>query len=141
MHERHAAMRVSRCPNARGEKARGGREEQRFSVWCRCLRGFLYPWQLGFIDRLCCIGDFCWSFLGLLSAAVSETNAFWLYVGSMMDKGKKAKLDDEEGSELDTELVMAIEKLQEVQDELERVSLFSLIFSPSSFIMDTKGNC
>ncbi len=72
---------------------------------------------------------------------VSETNVFWLCVGSMMDKGKKAKLDDEEGSELDTELVMAIEKLQEVQDELERVSLFSLIFSPSSFIMDTKGNC
>ncbi|CAM6026857.1 unnamed protein product [Sphagnum balticum] len=40
----------------------------------------------------------------------------------MMDKGKKAKVEDEEGSELDTELVMAIEKLQEVQDELERVN-------------------
>lgn len=39
-----------------------------------------------------------------------------------MDKGKRAKVDEEEGSELDPELVMAIEKLQEVQDELERVS-------------------
>jgi hypothetical protein len=38
-----------------------------------------------------------------------------------MDKGKRAKVEEEEGSELDAELVMAIEKLQEVQDELERV--------------------
>lgn len=40
-----------------------------------------------------------------------------------MDKGKKAKLEEEDGSEqLDTELVLAIEKLQEVQDELEKVN-------------------
>jgi len=39
-----------------------------------------------------------------------------------MDKGKRAKVEEEEGSELDAELVMAIEKLQEVQDELERVN-------------------
>lgn len=39
----------------------------------------------------------------------------------VMDKGKRAKVEEEEGSELDAELVMAIEKLQEVQDELERV--------------------
>ncbi|KAJ7560126.1 hypothetical protein O6H91_04G114800 [Diphasiastrum complanatum] len=40
-----------------------------------------------------------------------------------MDKGKKAKVDDEDASEqLDTELVLAIEKLQEVQDELEKVN-------------------
>lgn len=38
-----------------------------------------------------------------------------------MDKGKRAKVEEEEGSELDAELVMAIEKLQEVQDDLERV--------------------
>jgi hypothetical protein len=48
----------------------------------------------------------------------------------MMDKGKKAKVEDEEGSELDTELVMAIEKLQEVQDELERVSLVIRLLFP-----------
>ncbi|CAM6107941.1 unnamed protein product [Calypogeia fissa] len=39
-----------------------------------------------------------------------------------MDKGKRAKVEEEENSELDPELVMAIEKLQEVQDELERVN-------------------
>jgi template-activating factor I len=39
-----------------------------------------------------------------------------------MDKGKRAKVEEEEGSELDAELVQAIEKLQEVQDELERVN-------------------
>ncbi|KAG0556477.1 hypothetical protein KC19_11G056200 [Ceratodon purpureus] len=38
-----------------------------------------------------------------------------------MDKGKRAKVEEEE-SELDAELVQAIEKLQEVQDELERVN-------------------
>jgi hypothetical protein len=38
-----------------------------------------------------------------------------------MDKGKRAKVEDEDASELDAELVQAIEKLQEVQDELERV--------------------
>ncbi|KAL2633186.1 hypothetical protein R1flu_004665 [Riccia fluitans] len=37
-------------------------------------------------------------------------------------KGKRAKVDEDEGSELDPELVMAIEKLQEVQDDLERVN-------------------
>ena len=37
------------------------------------------------------------------------------------NKGKRAKVDDDDASELDAELVQAIEKLQEVQDELERV--------------------
>ncbi len=41
-----------------------------------------------------------------------------------MDKGKRAKVEEEDGSELDAELVQAIEKLQEVQDELERVRRF-----------------
>ncbi|BBN06646.1 template-activating factor I [Marchantia polymorpha subsp. ruderalis] len=40
----------------------------------------------------------------------------------MTDKGKRAKVDEDEGAELDPELVMAIEKLQEVQDDLERVN-------------------
>lgn len=45
-----------------------------------------------------------------------------------MDKGKRAKVDEEDGSELDAELVQAIEKLQEVQDELERVSYVGFSF-------------
>eukprot|EP00250_Pteridium_aquilinum_P005597 c15669_g1_i1 orf=478-1269(-) len=41
----------------------------------------------------------------------------------MADKGKKAKVDEEDGSEqFDSELVLAIQKLQEVQDELEKVN-------------------
>lgn len=41
----------------------------------------------------------------------------------MTDKGKRAKVEEDEGSEaLDAELVMNIEKLQEVQDELEKVN-------------------
>eukprot|EP00249_Psilotum_nudum_P013066 c24134_g1_i1 orf=87-929(+) len=41
----------------------------------------------------------------------------------MMDKGKRARVEEDDGSEqLDTELVLAIEKLQEVQDELEKVN-------------------
>ncbi|KAH7307427.1 hypothetical protein KP509_22G058200 [Ceratopteris richardii] len=41
----------------------------------------------------------------------------------MTDKGKRAKVDEEEGSEpIDTELVDSIQKLQEVQDELEKVN-------------------
>lgn len=39
------------------------------------------------------------------------------------EKTKKPKLADEENSEdIDSELVQSIEKLQEVQDELEKVS-------------------
>jgi hypothetical protein len=49
-----------------------------------------------------------------------------------MDKGKRAKVEDEDASELDAELVQAIEKLQEVQDELERVWWFSFFFFPRS---------
>ncbi|MCO5571826.1 hypothetical protein L7F22_025574 [Adiantum nelumboides] len=41
----------------------------------------------------------------------------------MTDKGKRAKVDDEEqGSDFDKELVDSIQKLQEVQDELEKVN-------------------
>lgn len=42
------------------------------------------------------------------------------------DKGKKAKVAEREGDEenehIDGELVLSIEKLQEIQDELEKVS-------------------
>lgn len=53
------------------------------------------------------------------------------------DKGKKAKVAEGEGDEetenIDSELVLSIEKLQEIQDELEKVanlslSLISLLF-------------
>ncbi|KAI5080882.1 hypothetical protein GOP47_0004065 [Adiantum capillus-veneris] len=41
----------------------------------------------------------------------------------MADKGKKAKVEDEDGSEpRDSELFLTIQKLQEVQDELEKVN-------------------
>ena len=59
--------------------------------------------------------------------ATAGLGAFCVWEGiatgaaAAMDKGKRAKVEEEEGSELDAELVMAIEKLQEVQDELERV--------------------
>jgi template-activating factor I len=44
------------------------------------------------------------------------------------DKGKKAKTDadaGEENEQIDGALVLSIEKLQEIQDELEKVSLYS----------------
>lgn len=40
------------------------------------------------------------------------------------DKGKKCKIErgeDEEADQIDEKLVLCIEKLQEVQDELEKV--------------------
>ncbi|MCO5612389.1 hypothetical protein L7F22_066656 [Adiantum nelumboides] len=41
----------------------------------------------------------------------------------MADKGKKAKVEDDDASEpCDSELVLSIRKLQEVQDELEKVN-------------------
>ena len=45
------------------------------------------------------------------------------------DKGKKLKLTEEEETDhIDGELVLSIEKLQELQDELEKVFFFSPIF-------------
>lgn len=51
-----------------------------------------------------------------------------------LDKGKKQKLgevkEENNGTEhIDGELVISIEKLQEIQDELEKV-IFFLLFSP-----------
>lgn len=37
------------------------------------------------------------------------------------DKGKKTKVEEETTETIDTELVLSIEKLQEIQDELEKV--------------------
>lgn len=46
------------------------------------------------------------------------------------DKGKKLKVTEEEETDhIDGELVISIEKLQELQDELEKVFFFSLSFS------------
>lgn len=37
------------------------------------------------------------------------------------DKGKKTKVEEENAEQIDSELVLSIEKLQEIQDELEKV--------------------
>lgn len=49
------------------------------------------------------------------------------------DKGKKSKVEEEASDPIDGELVLSIEKLQEIQDEIEKVmgsviSFFPLIF-------------
>lgn len=45
------------------------------------------------------------------------------------DKGKKTKVDEENAEQIDSELVVSIEKLQEIQDELEKVThLSSYVF-------------
>ncbi|RWW13034.1 hypothetical protein GW17_00023274 [Ensete ventricosum] len=38
------------------------------------------------------------------------------------DKAKKTKVEDEAPDHIDSELVLPIEKLQEIQDEIERVN-------------------
>lgn len=44
------------------------------------------------------------------------------------DKGKKQKVAVEKGEEqIDGELVVSIEKLQEIQDQLEKVSFFQFL--------------
>lgn len=47
------------------------------------------------------------------------------------DKSKKLKVSEkgENAEEIDGELVLSIEKLQEIQDEIEKVSNFSFFFS------------
>ena len=37
------------------------------------------------------------------------------------DKGKKSKVAEEDSENVDGELVLSIEKLQEIQDQLDRV--------------------
>lgn len=46
------------------------------------------------------------------------------------DKGKKARTEADGGEEIDTVLVRSIEQLQEIQDELEKVSRESLFPLP-----------
>jgi hypothetical protein len=43
------------------------------------------------------------------------------------DKSKKLKVSDN-SEEIDGELVLSVEKLQEIQDELEKVPKFSFLF-------------
>jgi hypothetical protein len=53
------------------------------------------------------------------------------------DKGKKAKTDadgGEENEQIDVTLVLSIEKLQEIQDELEKVSREPLLSLPLGII-------
>lgn len=55
-------------------------------------------------------------------------------VEMVVDKGKKAKFaerGEEDPDHIDGELVLSIEKLQEIQDELERV-MISVFFECSS---------
>lgn len=40
----------------------------------------------------------------------------------MADKGKKTKVEEENAEQIDSELVLSIEKLQEIQDELEKIN-------------------
>lgn len=50
------------------------------------------------------------------------------------DKGKKVKLGDDEIPEhLDAELVLSIEKLQEIQDELEKVQFEPFLATPFGY--------
>lgn len=44
------------------------------------------------------------------------------------DKGKKTKVEEENAEQIDSELVLSIEKLQEIQDELEKVFFFLIEF-------------
>lgn len=37
------------------------------------------------------------------------------------DQSKKTRLEEENAEQIDSELVLSIEKLQEIQDELEKV--------------------
>jgi hypothetical protein len=52
------------------------------------------------------------------------------------DKGKKAKTDADggENEQIDGALVLSIEKLQEIQDELEKVSCEPLLTLPHGII-------
>lgn len=53
------------------------------------------------------------------------------------DKGKKQKVgekgEEENADHIDEKLVLSIEKLQEIQDELEKVSFPPLFPSPNFF--------
>lgn len=50
------------------------------------------------------------------------------------DKGKKVKVSEENQVQIDGDLFLPIEKVQEIQDELEKVKSFiTLLFSFSIF--------
>lgn len=75
------------------------------------------------------------------------------------DKSKKAKTEEEDVEQIDGELVLSIEKLQEIQDDLEKVNykkktfflqspclillenLPNLLFCRCSFIALVNENC
>ena len=60
------------------------------------------------------------------------------------DKGKKLKVsekgEEENAEQIDGELVLSIEKLQEIQDELEKVKPFFLSNFPLAFCFVFEGN-
>lgn len=51
------------------------------------------------------------------------------------DKGKKTKVEEENAEQIDSELVLSIEKLQEIQDELEKVFFFNRIYAYFCYIL------
>lgn len=71
------------------------------------------------------------------SKRVLETLFFWVLpllphnAKMIADKGKKAKLsekpEDDNSEVIDEKLVISIEKLQEIQDELEKVLIHSML--------------
>lgn len=58
------------------------------------------------------------------------------------DKGKKLKVsekgEEENAEQIDGELVLSIEKLQEIQDELEKVNSFSSLIFLLHFVLFSK---
>lgn len=60
------------------------------------------------------------------------------------DKGKKLKVsekgEEENAEQIDGELVLSIEKLQEIQDELEKVNSFLLSNFSLAFCFVFEGN-
>ena len=52
------------------------------------------------------------------------------------DKSKKAKTDEENAEQIDGELVLSIEKLQAIQDDLEKVE-----FMKTPFLSELECSC
>lgn len=52
------------------------------------------------------------------------------------DKSKKAKTDEENVEQIDGELVLSIEKLQAIQDDLEKVE-----FMKTPFLSELECSC
>lgn len=56
------------------------------------------------------------------------------------DKSKKAKTEEENVEQIDRELVLSIEKLQEIQDDLEKVKKPSFLTIPMFNLLENLLN-